>query len=197
MILILSLSVGIITQLFFSSGAFHASRHVTVKTRCLRHDAKKGAQLKRMRLWKPPHTGLSHDSDISICFFCLMSWCLSWRSLCAAALTGYIKLITACNTISCMFPLSTCNNRYCSFLSWDPCQKCLYIIYELCWTVTTRTNIHVNSCNLEIQYRISFNYTKWYRRYIMRLVILPTPLWTIWCTSCIADALAWKPSMLL
>jgi hypothetical protein len=33
-----------------------------VKTRCLRHDAKKGAQLKRMRLWKPPHTDLSHDA---------------------------------------------------------------------------------------------------------------------------------------
>jgi hypothetical protein len=36
-----------------------------VKTRRLRHDAKKGAQLKRMRLWKPPHTGLSHDADVS------------------------------------------------------------------------------------------------------------------------------------
>jgi hypothetical protein len=39
-----------------------------------------------MRLWKPPHTGLSHDADVSFCFFCLMSWCLSWRSWCAAAL---------------------------------------------------------------------------------------------------------------
>jgi hypothetical protein len=38
----------------------HASKQVTVKTRCLRHDAKKGAQLKRMELWKPPHTSLSH-----------------------------------------------------------------------------------------------------------------------------------------
>jgi hypothetical protein len=26
---------------------------------------KKGAQLKRMRVWKPPHTGLSHDADVS------------------------------------------------------------------------------------------------------------------------------------
>jgi hypothetical protein len=39
-----------------------------------------------MRSWKPPHTGLSHDADVSFCFFCLMSWCLSWRSWCAAAL---------------------------------------------------------------------------------------------------------------
>jgi hypothetical protein len=29
-----------------------------VKTQCLWHDAKKGAQLKRIRLWKLPHTGL-------------------------------------------------------------------------------------------------------------------------------------------
>jgi hypothetical protein len=64
----------------------HASRHVTVKTQCLRHDAKKEAQLKRMRLWKPPHTGLSHDADVRFCLFRLMSWCLSWRSWCAAAL---------------------------------------------------------------------------------------------------------------
>jgi hypothetical protein len=60
--------------------------YLTVKTWCLRHEAKKGAQLKRMRLWKPPHTGLSHDADVSFCFFCLMSWCLSWSSWCAAAL---------------------------------------------------------------------------------------------------------------
>jgi hypothetical protein len=40
-----------------------------------------------MRLWKPSHTGLSHDADVS---FCLMSWCLSWRSWCAAALTHWI-----------------------------------------------------------------------------------------------------------
>jgi hypothetical protein len=52
----------------------------------MRHDAKKGAQLKRMRLWKPPHTGMSHDADVSFCLFCLMSWFLSWRSWCAAAL---------------------------------------------------------------------------------------------------------------
>jgi hypothetical protein len=39
-----------------------------------------------MRLWKPPHTGLSHDADVSFSLFCLMSWCLSWRSWCAAAL---------------------------------------------------------------------------------------------------------------
>jgi hypothetical protein len=64
----------------------HASRHVTVKTRCLRHDAKKGAQLKRMRLWKLPHTSLSHDAVVRFCLFFLMSWCLSWRSWCAAAL---------------------------------------------------------------------------------------------------------------
>jgi hypothetical protein len=61
----------------------HPSRYVTVKTRCLRHGAKKGAQLKRMRLWKSPHTGLTHDADIS---FCPNSWCLSWCSWCAAAL---------------------------------------------------------------------------------------------------------------
>jgi hypothetical protein len=47
---------------------------------------KKGAQLKRMRLWKPPHAGLSHDADVSFCLFCLTSWCLSWRSWYAAAL---------------------------------------------------------------------------------------------------------------
>jgi hypothetical protein len=34
---------------------------------------------------KPPHTGLSHDADVSFCLFCIMSWCLSWRSWCAAA----------------------------------------------------------------------------------------------------------------
>jgi hypothetical protein len=45
---------------------------------------RKGAQLKRRRLWKPSHTGLIHDADVS---FCLVSWCLSWRSWCAAALT--------------------------------------------------------------------------------------------------------------
>jgi hypothetical protein len=27
-----------------------------------------------------------HDGDVSFCLFCLMSWCLSWRSWCAAAL---------------------------------------------------------------------------------------------------------------
>jgi hypothetical protein len=48
---------------------------------------KKGAQLKQMRLWKPPHISLSHDADVSFCLFCLMSWCLSWRSWCAVALT--------------------------------------------------------------------------------------------------------------
>jgi hypothetical protein len=47
---------------------------------------KERTQFKRMRLWKPPHTGLSHDADVSFCIFCLMSWCLSWRSWCAAAL---------------------------------------------------------------------------------------------------------------
>jgi hypothetical protein len=57
-----------------------------VKTWCLRHEAKKGAQLKRMGLWRPLHTGLSHDADVSFCLFCFMSWCLSWRSWCAAAL---------------------------------------------------------------------------------------------------------------
>jgi hypothetical protein len=65
-----------------------------VKTRCMQHYAKKGTQLKRKRLWKPPHTGLSHDADVSFSLFCLMSWCLSWRSWCAAALTKtfYINL---------------------------------------------------------------------------------------------------------
>jgi hypothetical protein len=48
---------------------------------------KERRQLKRMRLWKPPHTGLSHDADVSFCLFSLMSSCLSWRSWCAAVLT--------------------------------------------------------------------------------------------------------------
>jgi hypothetical protein len=69
----------------------HASRHVTVKTRCLRHETKKWAQLKRMRLWKPLHIGLSHDADVSFGLFCLMSWCLSWRSWCAAALSVQVR----------------------------------------------------------------------------------------------------------
>jgi hypothetical protein len=40
-----------------------------------------------MRLRKPPHTGLIHDADVSYCLFCPMSWCLSWRSWCTAAIT--------------------------------------------------------------------------------------------------------------
>jgi hypothetical protein len=55
----------------------YASRHLTVKTRCLRHNEKKGAQLKRMRSWKPPHTGLSHYVSImsqTLCLDCYMSW---------------------------------------------------------------------------------------------------------------------------
>jgi hypothetical protein len=40
---------------------------------------KERAQLKRMRVWKPPHTGLNHNAGVSYCLFYLMSWCLSWR----------------------------------------------------------------------------------------------------------------------
>jgi Mn2+/Fe2+ NRAMP family transporter len=56
---------------------------------------RKGAQLKRMRLWKPPHTSLSHEADVSFCLFCLMSWCLSWRSWCAAALRAHVCSIAS------------------------------------------------------------------------------------------------------
>jgi hypothetical protein len=52
---------------------------------------KKGAQLKRMSLRKPPLTGMSHDADQSRmkqdCVFCLMSWCMSWCSLLVPVLT--------------------------------------------------------------------------------------------------------------
>jgi hypothetical protein len=52
-----------------------------VKTWCLRHEAEKGEQLKRMRLWNLPQTGLSHDADEprmkQDCVFCPVSWC-SW-----------------------------------------------------------------------------------------------------------------------
>jgi hypothetical protein len=43
-----------------------------------------------MKLWKPSHTGLSHDSDVSSCLFCLMFWCLSWRSWCHIRICFYV-----------------------------------------------------------------------------------------------------------
>jgi hypothetical protein len=43
-----------------------------------------------MRSWKPPHTSLSHDADVSFCLLGLMFWCLSWRSWCAAVLKMWV-----------------------------------------------------------------------------------------------------------
>jgi hypothetical protein len=52
--------------------------NVTVKTRCLRHDGKKGARLKRMRLWKPPHTGLP------------------WVMMLTSAFVSFVSCLDAC-----------------------------------------------------------------------------------------------------
>jgi hypothetical protein len=68
-----------------------------------------------MRLWKPPHTGLSHETDVSFCLFCLMSWCLSWRSWCAAALNVFmavnINKVAATYCMGCLTPLRS-NRRW-------------------------------------------------------------------------------------
>jgi hypothetical protein len=55
--------------------------------------SKERSTAETIEIMKPPHTGLNHDADISFMLtnhewsnFYLMSWCLSWRSRCAAAL---------------------------------------------------------------------------------------------------------------
>jgi hypothetical protein len=68
-----------------------------------------------MRLWKPPHTDLNHNSDVSFCLFCLMSWCLSWRSWCAAALNPLVTTVGLKEvTIYCVHEVADISEEDCS-----------------------------------------------------------------------------------
>jgi hypothetical protein len=92
-----------------------------------------------MRLWKPPHTSLSHDADVSFWGFCLMSWCLSWRSWCAVALKIHVWQILQFSVRSTglgkslHFPHSYLLRYFISFLgSASLCSACICFRFHVC-----------------------------------------------------------------
>jgi hypothetical protein len=80
-----------------------------------------------MRLWKSPHTGLSHDADVS---FCLMSWCLSWRSWCAAALKHVVSSLARKPGSWVRIPLRVWMFDVCVFF-------CVYVVLCIGWGLAT------------------------------------------------------------